>query len=371
MDLLAFQPAAGQARHRQIANHLRRLILSGKLPAGTRLEPSERLVERWKTSYFTVHSALKTLVKGGLLERRPRRGTFVCRTARRIRRVAIYYGANIWSEAFAPYYSHLHMAFQACLAADGIECVTWIDDRPASACTRPFPPLARALLNHEVQGVIVPLCNATSEQHLRQLPIPTVLLTSGNYANRVTTDIRQFVEGTLAELKRLRCRRVGMITGIERAFHNPDGSAYEPGRIHRDFFRQAEQQGLETREEWVQSPDPRSPLHSFRTFAEFGHQAFRRLWSQRKHPDGLIITQDDVAQGVVTAIVGLGIEIPQQLRLVMMRNSREKFFCPFPASWAVLDVQEIARESVRHVTDQFQGKPVGPVHIPYRTERAE
>jgi len=59
-----------------IADQLRASILSGALKPGERLTELG-LAEQWQVSQGTIRAALKTLLHEGLVDSRPRRGTFV------------------------------------------------------------------------------------------------------------------------------------------------------------------------------------------------------------------------------------------------------------------------------------------------------
>lgn len=59
-----------------VAEQLRQLILKGELSPGTRLTELD-LASQWQVSQGTIRAALKTLQNEGLVEYRPRRGTFV------------------------------------------------------------------------------------------------------------------------------------------------------------------------------------------------------------------------------------------------------------------------------------------------------
>lgn len=64
---------------RQVADHLARLIASGALAPGERLPGETVLARRFGVSRPTVHEALQELKEHGLLEVRPRSGTYVRR----------------------------------------------------------------------------------------------------------------------------------------------------------------------------------------------------------------------------------------------------------------------------------------------------
>lgn len=74
-------------KFQQIADGVREAISSGEYRPGRRIDGEDQLAKKYGASLTTVRSAISALVAEGLLERRPRSGTFV-RTYRRILRDA-------------------------------------------------------------------------------------------------------------------------------------------------------------------------------------------------------------------------------------------------------------------------------------------
>lgn len=69
--------ATRKSKYRVIADTFREQIVSGKLPMGTRLRPDSELAQKYSVNKRTIAIGLNTLVKEGLLERAPSRGTIV------------------------------------------------------------------------------------------------------------------------------------------------------------------------------------------------------------------------------------------------------------------------------------------------------
>lgn len=63
--------------YHQLEVLLRGRILSGEWPPGTRIPTERELCETYKVSRVTARQAMKNLVDGGFLSRKPGRGTFV------------------------------------------------------------------------------------------------------------------------------------------------------------------------------------------------------------------------------------------------------------------------------------------------------
>ena len=81
---LITDPRSGQnadkpTLYKQIRENIERRILSGEWPPGHRIPFEHELTARYKCSRMTVSKALSELVQSGLIERRRRAGSFVCR----------------------------------------------------------------------------------------------------------------------------------------------------------------------------------------------------------------------------------------------------------------------------------------------------
>lgn len=73
---------SGESLLDSTANHIRALILSGKLEAGTRLPGVRYFARIWPVSYVVIQKALEKCACEGLLIRHPGRGTFVADKSR-------------------------------------------------------------------------------------------------------------------------------------------------------------------------------------------------------------------------------------------------------------------------------------------------
>jgi DNA-binding LacI/PurR family transcriptional regulator len=142
------------------------------------------------------------------------------------------------------------------------------------------------------------------------------------------------------------CRSVGII------------SNWAP--MHKSFLKEAKTAGLTTREEWI--------LHPTRynnSLKEFGCQAFRRLHRLSERPDGLIIHPDMAAEGAILAILQCGIRIPEEMKLVVHSNARNRLICPFPVTWAISDEDAAAAALIQIIEKQFAGERPQRVKIPF------
>lgn len=325
-DVLRFEISPDEVTYKRITRNLREIILSKRLVPGTRLPPLMELAKLWNTNYFTVQTALTPLVNEGLLVRKQRTGTFVSEIDRKIKAVAIFFGANFLREN--GFYPALYGTLCDYLEQMGIAVHLFIDSRPSSQQGTPFKPLIDAIKRSEVHGVIGAMLIPNLTQWLNRLPVPVSLFGSGNADFRTKDD--HLIRSSLSRLKERGCRSVGII-----------GPKLD--------LNLTEKSNLEIRPEWIkQSSLPAK-------FEEFGYDALLQIWSCPSKPEGLIIYPDSLAKGAIMGILEQQIRVPEELKLVIHCNEEIYFHCPFPADWQVVRISTIAAELWRKLQSQIKG----------------
>ncbi len=81
MSILARRPQTGRRLSSELEELIRSAIQRGELKPGQRLGSAKQLAKHWQASYGAVRQSLETLAAKGLVERRPRAGTFVSSSA--------------------------------------------------------------------------------------------------------------------------------------------------------------------------------------------------------------------------------------------------------------------------------------------------
>ena len=77
MSLALPKPRSGRRLSTELEELIRDAIQCGELKPGQKLGSARQLAKHWKASYGAVRQSLETLAMKGLVERRPRAGTFV------------------------------------------------------------------------------------------------------------------------------------------------------------------------------------------------------------------------------------------------------------------------------------------------------
>ncbi len=82
------------------------------------------------------------------------------------------------------------------------------------------------------------------------------------------------------------------------------------------------------------------------------YEAMKALWNQPTRPEGLIVESDWQCRGAITALLEMGVRIPQELKLVIYRNIGHDYICPWKVPMLVMDVHKIAEKLVHHLLEQ-------------------
>jgi len=344
----------------QITEQLRGQIRSGKWVDGYRLPPTKTLAAHWGTEATTVHRAMAALVKEGLLDRTPRRGTFVRQRAEKLTCVGVYDVAGSFRQSL--FGQALQAALKEELAAAGMEMDVWLDPRPTAEQGQPWMPLVKAAEHREFQALIATVTDWPHLDWQRRLPVPTAFSTVANIPSEVGLDVAQFAELSVEALARQGCRSVGIIaTQPSTETTNPDGSRHVSAEFYERLMDRVSELGLTVKNDWM-----RAPTVTDSDQEQFGYRAFLQLWSQPEKPAGLIVWPDTAARGVVLGLREKQVRVPEELKLVLHKNEAVNLLCPMPATLLVSSERAIARGLIEQVQKQFRGESCDPVHLPFR-----
>lgn len=340
---------SSQTAHGRMTDSLRQEIASGKFAFGSQLPSTRELAEAWKTSIFTVHTALKTLVREGWIDRRKGAGTYISDRNVRLRSIGIYHDADISSEMQTSFSRNLHFSLLKSFEEMKNEVHVFIDTRPVSEQKTVLPALARAIAHRRIQGLIVPKTNAVNSAALARLPLPAAFLGNGRNSNRVGFDIEQFFRESARRLATQGCRRVGIISNVGK----------EDTAFFHAFAQAAEKAGLETSPKWT-----RSGHGEIQNFEKHGYVEFLSLWRTSPRPDAVIVYPDSVARGVVLGVLEHG--AARRMHFAFHRNAQASFLCPFSVTYGISDENQTALALIDLVRKQLAGKSASQIMLPYR-----
>jgi GntR family transcriptional regulator, arabinose operon transcriptional repressor len=347
--------------YRQVADALRQEILA-KYSPGDRLESEEQLAVRCSVSLVTLRQALNILSSEGLISRRQGKGTFVSR-ARPEGQIAVLIERDI-SHPRASYF-FLRVAqqtrrffeeqglkvrlypglLQPGEISENLTCHSFLEDLEAGA----------------ISGVVAIFANPHPSwcTPLEQRKIPLVGI-GRQHSCMIDTDPRRMVREGVRLLARAGRRRIALLTW-DRPPGDP-GAAPAGARPFRDAFLEAlSAYGLPApREGWL-----RHHVHPAVTGA--GWEQMRDIWmTSPEKPDGLLVTDEYLFRDAVTAILDLGIRVPEDLMIVSNANKGSGVLYPFPITTLEVDPDEVAETLARLLQTLMQGKAPRSRRLSYK-----
>lgn len=311
--------------HEKVAELLRGEILSQSRP-GDKLDGERTLAVRFGVSVGTVRESLRSLAQNGLVHRRHGSGTYVSdRSASR------HVGILIELEVSHPRASRFHLRvgqeLKDYLAPHGIAARLYLGrTTPGSFSLRVTCPEFTQELEagnlSAVVAVVAPYDRAWMAPLQRQ-KLPVLGLWTDVIPYRVDLDYEGMVERGARYLMEHGRRNLALLGWSARS-------------LTQAFRRVTEAAGVRSREAWI-----RTNLHP--SLPGAGWAEFRELWMAcGEKPDGLLILDDMLFDDVKTAILELGIRVPEQLMVVTHANKGAGLTAPFPFAQAEFDPDECA-----------------------------
>jgi len=331
----------------RIARWVRKKIVRGTWQPGHRLPPREKLLRLFGVSSLTVQRAMDQLLEDGFIDAQGARGTFVAERLPHQYRIGLAFAperhdprwSNLWSallaaaervERSAVFRFETYLGMDKHLDTEG----SWRLKRDVERRA-----LAGVIVDHWSLPVLRPL-------GLPRRGIPTVCVMEQKGPARIpclSLDVDAFYDRALARLKAAGCRRVATIAlGNAEVWHHL--------RVIERLYRK---HGLEFRPEWVQGV-PIMPAF------DWGEHTARLLvkGATKERPDGLIVSDDNLAVPVATGLVAAGIGVPSDLRVVALGNWPALPRVPLEFEWMGFDMCDLMDRAVKAIHGLHTGQTV-------------
>lgn len=345
----------------QISNSLRDAIMRGNIVVGAKLPTTQEMSKRWNTPVANVHAALAPLVKEGLLIRKQGVGTIVNSLDRKLDTIAIYIRQDL-RQTYSFFLRMLLTSIQQQLATKGIECRVFFENNEKSA----FAQIVDLAETRQIQGVIVPSTDRHQLQELQKLSIPFSCMSSARVRNRVQQKYSSMVDSIIETMRRHGRSKLGIICGISDCINPVESGELERHKFYLDFFAALERAGIENRSEWNVIIPEGHDLNESGRHNHFSFDAFKTIWSTPERPDALYVYPDDLIMGTVLAVTTENVRVPDDLHLILHRNSGYDVLCPLPCTFIENDVDFIANGLIKLIEDQFNGIEISDIEFDYR-----
>ncbi len=339
--MTAFEATRSVPLQQQIADHLARRIVTGELPDKSRLPSTLQLAAFYQVTPVTIHKSLQTLVQRQLIERHPRRGTFV-RSKERVNVIALVFGNNPFRSQ-SPLYSLLLDEFQKQAWEQDFNLKVYLDFDSGS---RTLYDLEQDIAGGEVKAVIS--CNRTEALTAFIAERPGVLS-----CEPVHIDFQHSI-------------RTGVEYLIGRGYRRITVVSMLPEELRYANFREqfeCERRGML---DAIAGSDAKAEIIRWGSRDIDGYEKGKALLAApRKRPDAILVHHDVLCRGLLIAILEAGLKIPRDIAVVTHHNKGCDFASPIQlTALEVVDPEQIARATLATLAAALQEGKAGHIEIP-------
>ena len=338
----------------RIAESFRRKINAGILRPQDPIPPTCRIAEEFGTAPSNVHRALLSLVREGLIVRKPGHGSVVAPNLRKLRDVAVCVSV---SNPFDGYRFRTPLAGYVCdeLKKRGMNPVLQFYQGKGQLLEH----LNGMTESGSVQGAVL-IINIDMVCEIRdKLTIPYAIFNSAEVDYGAKFDFRKALDEALAALKMQGCRTLALIGTAPSEEWKKTASRTESKRyvpLHTVMQKTAKIYGLELPEEFIQITGYHRQTEEDRS--QFGWTAANRLFAGRKRPDALVVSADDLLPGIIYALKEKNIRVPEELQLIPFFTRELSFFSPYPLAKIEVSLARTAVELCNILERASRGEKV-------------
>ena len=327
----------------QIAEHIERQVRGGSLRAGTRLPSTPELATLAGVAPVTMQHSLAALVRSGLLERAPRRGTFVS-SAIQAHSLALVFGDGLLV-ADSPFYRLLYGALRRNANEFGFSITAHhISQENAH---KEIARLETSIASGQVDAIL-PV--GPGELFMRWLERVTSVPW---FSSSLWTDESEGMRLGLEYLFGCGFRRVTVVSRFD--FNNP------PVNIWRRSLDE-ELAGIQSACRNADLPRDSVTLLHWGWNSRDGYEGIRKLFASRKNrPEALFINHDVITKGALVSLAEMGIRFPQDVALLTHANRGDDFPSLCPLTRVEYDVEALARGLFQQLADYRGRSRVGMV----------
>jgi len=350
------KPRGGPDKYRAMALKLRRRILCGEFPPGTRLPTRVKLCATLRTNAVTLQKAINLLINQGLIRADGARGTFVADPVLAPQHYAL---AFPWSrqEDTCQFFRALQQ--QAEQLTTPHRQITCFHEISGHTDTEDYLRLAGLVRSHRLAGIIFASIPFLVEglPVLEEPGVPRVMISEPTMRFPVPSvypDLDGFSARALDAFAAAGRRRVAVITLAQ---------AGDTDARFDKLVDLAAARGLQIQRPWLQAARLDSPYWA-RHAAELLFQA-----DPTRRPDALLITDDNLVPAATAGVHAAGARAPEDVLVIAHTN----FPYPTPAAVPVtrlgFDISHLLELCVERIDQQRRGEmPAASVLLPVVAE---
>lgn len=348
--------------HIQIERHLRHQIETGILSFGQRLPSTSELSLQWNVHDRAIQKAMKRLTAEGILERSPRRGTFVrAKEERPI--IGILVGANLLNEEYRFYRAIVELIREE-IFSKGMDVRVYdrLRFKETEQTIDIMHRFERDMRNHLFKGLIsISSSLNIFEPNVLSMQLPTVSFSRSH--STVITENADFIHSALECILERKRHRIAYI----RTF-----SSFPYTQDVDEFLQFGTSQGLKVGKNDIYQIMP--PASGIMNFESTGYSEMIKLmnqWDTRKSwPDALIVSDDVLMKGVALALRERKIKVPEQLLVITDANEGINYTYLVPVVRIEISPREISQALTRILWEIMLGSkpPSAPFKVSYKVK---
>ncbi len=338
---------ANGKKYEAVACELEKRILDGlKEKRRVELPPQSELCNELSTSITTVRKALSSLKDKGLITTLQGSGS---RTSDELmagaNTIAVVVGYNVEGMLLSTWHPKVLSELRNLLREAGwnLNVYTLFHGSPERD-ERIMEQLLADARNHKFIGLISCLSMENLSEGFFELleRLGIYYIVYDNFGNQNNIMVDLYSIGTMGAeyLRGEKIRRVGIIA---------ESDEQNIGRGYEDFtsFCQTVKRypELETRKEWCIQTAPTM---------ENGIAAFRKIWSGKVRPEGILVTDEVTYLGVAIAMLELGVKCPRDIKIVTQLTEGAVENSIFNPAWLVLSPKAFAWQAFNTIVGMIK-----------------
>lgn len=330
--------------YRQVEAAIRKEILEGKSP-GDVLPPEPELAELFSVSLVTVRQALAELAKEQLIVRQRGRRTCVAPKPPSRKHVGVLLETDISAKGLAPYYATFLQQLRIALDKTGLRGRPYLGYRPLNIIRRGLDCAdLRDDINLDRISGIIRIGGEKDEDTLRMYAEKGIPYLDQNFLEErhPETFATVLIRKALGYLKERGRSRLAVLAWDDRY----DSRAPLFSEL---LSREAHAFGFELYSHWMD-------FDANATMRGMGWERFRDIWRARRiKPDSLIVWDDMLFLDCQTAIMNMGIQVPNDLDVVAFRSDAVTFNPKFPVYVGCSTLSELAMVYANRIKQLIEG----------------
>ncbi len=332
--------------YQQIAKHIEDRIISMDLREGERLPSTARLAKKYGVTPVTVQKSLQRLVELDLIDRSPKRGTFV-KSHSISNTVGLIFGYNPSTEE-SPLYLRMLEHYNTYARQHNLNVKVYLD----ISSDRALYDVRSDVTSGKIKSLVVlDSSDPLTDWLMEQKTIPWI--------SPVTLDFHKSAKIGVEYLLEKGYREITMVSMLPEEV--PYADWQEDLRNERRGAEEAIKSCSDAELEFVQWGNSEIA----------GYQKGKEFLSSKKLPDAIFVHHDIVCRGFLLALAEQGIKVPDDIALLTHANIGCDFASPVKLSKVVFDPVAMVESSLSQLmsTEAKPGQlvdmnPISPKIIP-------